>query len=71
MGQENDQVKQRSEQYMHDLMERLKQRRRDFYAAHEHKIEGNQKPEEKGPQQKCPEHVLKQMMMALREERCA
>ena len=71
MGQENDQVKQRSEQYMHDLMERLKQRRNDFYAAHKHKIEGNQKPEAKEHRQECPEPVLRQMMMALREERCA
>ena len=76
MGQENDQVKQQSDQYMHDLMERLKQRRDEYRAARQREMEGNKGSEAKGPDAKQPEQqrseeMLRAMMRALREERCA
>ena len=77
MEEENDQVKQQSEQHMQDLEKRriLEQRRADFFAHRRQELEEAQKAREeaKEDKQEKQEQLKQQMLLARRliKERAA
>jgi len=71
MEQDNNQVKQQSEQYKQELTERLKAKREAYYAKCKQEHEHHQEGKAPGPEKEAQEHTFQQVMMAMREGRCA
>ena len=71
MEQENDQVKQQSEQYRQELIERLKAKREAYRAECEQEHKHQQEEKKDGPAKEAREQTFQQLMWAMREERCA
>ena len=71
MEQENDQVKQQSEQYRQELIERLKAKRDAYRAECEQEHKHQQEEKEAGPAKEARDQTFQQVMRAMREERCA
>ncbi|MBP5344416.1 MAG: hypothetical protein J6Y85_05045 [Alphaproteobacteria bacterium] len=69
MSEENDPVKQQSEQYMQQLRKCLEARREAYRAAHPK--EESQQNESEGAEQENQKLVFNEMLAMMQAERCA